>query len=87
MKNSSFIFENKFNKKLALLYDKTKTEKRFRYDYLQPFSAATFYSNLQDYFNFIKDNNDLIKLMSEEQFKINKDISVGIGCLLCDGYI
>lgn len=87
MKNSSFTFENKFNKNLALPYDGDKTEKRFRYDYLQPFSAATFYSNLEDYVNFIKDNNDIIKIMTKEQFKINKDISVGIGCLLCDGYI
>jgi len=87
MKYSSFIFEKKFNKYLALPYDGNKTNKKFRYDYLQPFSAATFYSNLQDYVNFIKDNNDLIKIMTEEQFKINKDISVGIGCLLYNGYI
>jgi len=87
MKSSSFTFENKFNKNLALPYDGNKTKKKFRYDYLQPFSAATFYSNLEDYVNFIKDNKDIIKLMSKEQFKINKYISVGIGCLLYNGYI
>jgi len=85
--NSSFIFEKKFNKNLALPYDNNKTDKKFRYDNLQPFSAWSFYSNLEDYVNFIKDNNDIIKIMTKEQFKINKDISVGIGCLLYDGYI
>ena len=87
MKNSSFIFEKKFNKNLALPYDGNKTDKSFRRDNLQPFSAFSLYSNLEDYVKFIKDNNDIIKIMSEEQFKINKDISVGIGCFLYDGYI
>jgi hypothetical protein len=87
MKNSSFIFEKKFNKNLALPYDDNKTDKSFRKDNLQPFSAFSLYSNLEDYVKFIKDNNDIIKIMSEEQFKINKDISVGIGCFLYDGYI
>ena len=87
MKNSSFIFEKKFNKNLALPYDGNKTDKSFRKDNLQPFSAFSLYSNLEDYVKFIKDNNDIIKIMSEEQFKINKDISIGIGCFLYNGYI
>jgi len=87
MKKSSFIFESKFNKNLALPYDGDNTEKKFRNDNLQPFSAWSLYSNLEDYVNFIKDNKDIIKLMSKEQFKINKDISVGIGCLLYDDNI
>ena len=87
MKNSSFIFEKKFNKNLALPYDDNKTDKSFRKDNLQPFSSFSLYSNLEDYVKFIKDNNDIIKIMSEEQFKINKDISVGIGCFLYNGCI
>ena len=82
MKNSSFICEKKFNKNLALPYDDNKTDKSFKKDFLQPFSSFSLYSNLEDYVKFIKDNNDIIKIMSEEQFKINKDISVGIGCFL-----
>jgi hypothetical protein len=38
MKYSSFIFEKKFNKHLALPYDGNKTDKKFRNDLLQPFS-------------------------------------------------
>lgn len=87
MKFSSFIFEKKFNKNLALPYDGNKTDEKFRNDMLQPFSSSTFYSNLKNYVKFIKDNNDIIKLMTQEQFKINQDISVGIGCLLFTGYI
>ena len=87
MKYSSFVFEKKFNKHLALPHDGNTTDKKFRDDLLQPFSAYSFYSNLKNYVKFIKDNNDIIKLMTKEQFKINKDISVGIGCLLYNGYI
>ena len=53
MKRSSFIFENKFNKHLALPYDGNETKERFRRDILQPFSALSLYSNLEDYVNFI----------------------------------
>ena len=40
-----------------------------------------------NYVKFINNNLDILKIMATEQFKINKHISVGIGCMLYKNYI
>lgn len=87
MENSSFIYESKFNERLALPYEGDITQPSFRKDRIRPHSQSSLYSNLQDYVRIIKRNKELLKIMATPQFKINDNISVGLGCLLYDGYI
>ena len=87
LKNSQYMYLDKFNKNMTLPYDGDKTDKKFIRHIDRPVCSYSMYSNLEDYIKIIKDNTAILSRMKTPQLKINKDISVGIGCLLYKNYI
>jgi len=88
-KNSSFIYEKKFKNKLAGRYDGKKYE-GVSINFELPISYGSLYSNLEDYVKFLfmlKEDKKVLNLMMEKQIKITKNISVGLGVFLFNGYI